>query len=204
MARTLRIKDHWREQHLFASRLLVFVVIVLGLTGIVVGRLVQLQVGQYEYFSAQSSGNRIRVQPVPPIRGLILDRNGKVLAENTPSYQLEMTREQVPDMADTLRRLVASGIVQEGDLPELKEQIASRRSFDTVVVAERLTDEELAAFAVQRPQFPGLEIRARLGAKMAEISGFTITQRLRPSALAAYSAWSAASITASALRPWSG
>ena len=52
MARTLRIKDHWREQHLFASRLLVFIVIVLGLTGIVVGRLVQLQVGQYEYFSA--------------------------------------------------------------------------------------------------------------------------------------------------------
>lgn len=163
MARTLRIKDHWREQHLFASRLLVFIVIVLGLTGIVVGRLVQLQVGQYEYFSAQSSGNRIRVQPVPPIRGLILDRNGKVLAENTPSYQLEMTREQVPDMADTLRRLVTSGIVQEGDLPELKELIGSRRSFDTVVVAERLTDEELAAFAVQRPHFPGLEIRARLG-----------------------------------------
>jgi penicillin-binding protein 2 len=163
VARTLRIKDHWREQHLFASRLLVFIVIVLGLTGIVVGRLVQLQVGQYEYFSAQSSGNRIRVQPVPPIRGLILDRNGKVLAENTPSYQLEMTREQVPDMADTLRRLVTSGIVQEGDLPELKELIGSRRSFDTVVVAERLTDEELAAFAVQRPHFPGLEIRARLG-----------------------------------------
>jgi len=163
VARTLRIKDHWREQHLFASRLLVSIVIVLGLTGIVVGRLVQLQVGQYEYFSAQSSGNRIRVQPVPPIRGLILDRNGKVLAENTPSYQLEMTREQVPDMADTLRRLVTSGIVQEGDLPELKELIASRRSFDTVVVAERLTDEELAAFAVQRPHFPGLEIRARLG-----------------------------------------
>ncbi len=163
MARTLRIKDHWREQHLFTSRLLVSIVIVLGLTGLVVGRLVQLQVRQYEYFSAQSSGNRIRVQPIPPIRGLILDRNGKVLAENTPSYQLEMTREQVPDMADTLRRLVASGIVQEGDLPELKELIASRRSFDTVVVAERLTDEELAVFAVQRPHFPGLEIRARLG-----------------------------------------
>jgi penicillin-binding protein 2 len=163
VARTLRIKDHWREQHLFTSRLLVSIVIVVGLTGLVVARLVQLQVGQYEYFSAQSSGNRIRVQPIPPIRGLILDRNGKVLAENTPSYQLEMTPEQVTDMPDTLRRLVASGIVQEGDLPELKEQIASRRSFDTVVVAERLTDEELAAFAVQRPYFPGLEIRARLG-----------------------------------------
>ncbi len=163
MAGRLRIKDHWREQQLFTGRLLVAVAVLLGLTGLVVSRLVQLQVGQYEYYSAQSSGNRIRVQPIPPIRGLILDRHGKVLAENTPSYQLEMTREQVPDMADTLRRLVASGIVDAGDLPELKELIASRRAFDTVVVAERLTDLELATFAVQRPYFPGLEIRARLG-----------------------------------------
>ena len=163
MARTLRIKDHWREQQLFTGRLLVAIVVVLGLTGLVVARLVQLQVGKYEYYSAQSSGNRIRVQPIPPIRGLILDRNGKVLAENTPSYQLEMTPEQVPDMADTLGRLVASGILEEGDLPELKEMIATRRTFDTVVVAERLSDEELAAFAVRRPHFPGLEIRARLG-----------------------------------------
>lgn len=163
MAKRLRIKDHWREQQLFTGRLLVAIVIVLTLTGLVVARLVQLQVGKYEYYSAQSSGNRIRVQPIPPIRGLILDRNGKVLAENTPSYQLEMTPEQVPDMADTLQRLVAGGILEEGDLPELKEMIASRRSFDTIVVAERLGDEELAAFAVRRPHFPGLEIRARLG-----------------------------------------
>ena len=163
MARGQHIKDHWREQQLFASRLLIAVVVLLGLSLLVVGRLAQLQIGQFEYYSAQSSGNRIRVEPIPPIRGLILDRNGTVLAENTPSYQLEMTPEQVPDMADTLARLVASGIVDPGDLPELRELISSRRSFDTVVVAERLTDEELAAFAVRRPHFPGLEIRARLG-----------------------------------------
>lgn len=163
MARTLRIKDHWREQQLFNGRLLVASIVVLGLTGLVVSRLVQLQVVQYEYYSAQSSGNRIRIQPIPPIRGLILDRNGKVMAENTPSYQLEMTPEQVPDMADTLQRLVDSGILEDDAVPELKEQLASRRSFDTVVVAERLTDEELASFAVRRPHFPGVEIRARLG-----------------------------------------
>ncbi|MEZ5564610.1 MAG: hypothetical protein R3F24_03460 [Gammaproteobacteria bacterium] len=115
MARTLRIKDHWREQQLFTGRLLVALVAVLSLTGLVVARLVQLQINQFEYFSAQSSGNRIRVQPIPPIRGLILDRNEQVLAENTPSYQLEMTREQVPDMADTLKRLVATGIIDEED-----------------------------------------------------------------------------------------
>jgi len=163
VAGTLRIKDHWREQQLFTTRLLVAIALLLALAALVVGRLLQLQVAQYEYYSAQSSGNQIRVEPVPPIRGLILDRNGKVLAENTPSYQLEMTPEQVPDMEDTLARLARSHIVAPEDLAELRERIGSRRSFDTVLVAERLTDEELAAFAVQRPHFPGLEIRARLG-----------------------------------------
>jgi penicillin-binding protein 2 len=163
MARRLRIKDHWREQQLFNGRLFGAVLIMLGMLGLVVTRLTQLQVVQYDYFSAQSSGNRIRVEPVPPIRGLILDRKGRILAQNTPSYQLEMTPEQVPSMQDTLGRLVGSGIVAAEDLPELKERIGSRRSFDTVVVAERLSDEALAAFAVQRPYFPGLEIRARLG-----------------------------------------
>ena len=178
MARTLRIKDHWREQQLFNGRVILSVFIVLCLTGLVVARLVQLQVAQYEYYSAQSSGNRIRVQPIPPIRGLILDRNGKVLAENTPSYQLEMTREQVPDMEDTLARLVSSGIIQESAVPDIRDQIASRRSFDTIVVAERLDDEKLAAFAVRQPHFPGLEIRARLGrsypygAALAHVLGY--------------------------------
>lgn len=163
MARALRIKNHWEEQRLFVARLIVALLVVLGLLGLVVARLGQLQVVQYEYFAAQSSGNQIRILPIAPTRGLILDRDGRVLAENTPNYLLEMTPEQVPDMAGTLQRLVESGIVNEGDLPELTERIRARRSFDTVVVAERLTDEELAAFAVRRPRFPGLDIRARLG-----------------------------------------
>lgn len=163
MAGALRIKDHWRELQLFQTRLLIAGLVVLGMAGLVVARLAQLQIVQYESYSAQSSGNQIRVLPVPPIRGLILDRHGRVLADNSPSYQLEMTPEQVPDMADTLERLVATGIVDADNVQELRELIRSRRRFDTVVVAGRLSDEELAAFAVQRPWFPGLEIRARLG-----------------------------------------
>jgi penicillin-binding protein 2 len=163
MARTLRIKDHWAEQRLFMGRLLVAGAAILLGTAVITGRLVQLQVVNYEKYSAQSSGNQIRVQPVPPIRGLILDREGRILAENTPSYQLEMTPEQVPDMADTLERLVKTGIVPAEDLEELRKLVSRRRPFDTIVVAERLSELELAAFAVQRPHFPGLEIRARLG-----------------------------------------
>ena len=163
MAPASRIKEHWREQQLFNSRILLTVFMLLTLIALVVIRLVQLQVLKYDYYSAQSSGNQIRAEPIPPIRGLILDRNGKVLADNKPSYQLEITPERVPDMQDTLNRLVAARILAAGDLAELRELLASRRSFETVVIAEHLGDEELAAFAVRRPQFPGLEMRARLG-----------------------------------------
>lgn len=86
MAGALRIKDHWRELQLFQTRLLVAGLVVLGMAGLVVARLAQLQIVQYESYSAQSSGNQIRVLPVPPIRGLILDRHGRVLADNSPSY----------------------------------------------------------------------------------------------------------------------
>ena len=163
MARTTRIKEHWREQQLFNSRIILMVFMLLGMAALVILRLTQLQVLKYEYYSAASSGNQIRAEPIPPIRGLILDRNGKVLAENKPSYQLEITPERVPDMPDTLARLVAAGILAAEDLAELRELLASRRSFETLVIAEHLDDEELAAFAVRRPHFPGLEIRARLG-----------------------------------------
>jgi penicillin-binding protein 2 len=163
MVAATRIKEHWREQQLFNSRILLTVFMLLGLAALVIIRLVQLQVLKYEYYSAASSGNQIRAEPIPPIRGLILDRNGKVLAENKPSYQLEITPERVPDMQDTLNRLVAARILAAEDLGELRELLRSRRSFETLVIAEHLDDEELAAFAVRRPHFPGLEVRARLG-----------------------------------------
>lgn len=163
MAPASRIKEHWREQQLFNSRILLTVCILLSLATLVIVRLVQLQVLKYEYYSAASSGNQIRAEPIPPIRGLILDRNGKVLAENKPGYQLEITPERVPDMQDTLDRLVAARILAADDLGELRERLASRRSFETLVIAEHLSDEELAAFAVRRPHFPGLDVRARLG-----------------------------------------
>jgi penicillin-binding protein 2 len=163
MARPLRIKDAWAEQQLFFGRLLGAVAFVVVASALVVGRLVQLQVVKYDYYSQQSSGNRIRMAPVPPIRGLILDRQGRVLAQNTPSYQLEITPEQVVDLPGTLDRLVTIGIIGADDLPEVRALIRGRRKFDTFVIAERLSEEQLAAFAVQRPWLPGLDVQARLG-----------------------------------------
>jgi len=162
MVAKLRIKDHWAEQRLFVRRVIASGVIVLALTVLVAGRLTQLQVLDYEYFSAQSQGNRIRLQSIPPTRGLIFDRNGRVLAENLPSYQLELTPEQVPDIDDTLRKLVTIGLIKQDDVAELRELIASSRRFDAVPIRLRLSDTEVARFAVRRPRFAGVEIRARL------------------------------------------
>lgn len=162
MASTIRLKDHWAEQRLFLRRAIASGIIVVGLTSIVVGRLTQLQVLDYEYFSAQSQGNRIRVQPLPPTRGLIFDRNGAVLAENLPSYQLELTPEQVPDTSETLNRLANFNLIPTEDIDGLKALIRTHRSFDAIPIRQRLSDEDVAKFAIERPRFPGVEIRARL------------------------------------------
>ena len=92
-----------------------------------------------------SQGNRVRLDPIPASRGLIFDRNGKVMADNEPAYQLELVREQVPDLNDTLKRLAALGLIDRDDLEDTRRMIFSRRSFDTVPVRLRLTDEESAA-----------------------------------------------------------
>lgn len=162
MATSLRIKDTWAEQRLFLRRAVLAGLLVFGLSSLVVARLAQLQIAQYDYFSAQSQGNRIRIQPAPPPRGLIFDRNGQVLAENVPSYQLELTPEQVPDVEDTLLRLAAARLVEPDELEEIRALIASHRRFDAVAIRTRLSEETVARFAVQRPRFPGVEIRARL------------------------------------------
>ena len=98
------IKDHHSERRLFIARVILASVIAFIQLGTVIARLVQLQVFDYEVFAAQSQGNRVRIEAVPPIRGLVFDRRGTVLAENLPSYQLELIPEQVSDIDDTLAR----------------------------------------------------------------------------------------------------
>ena len=157
-----QIKDHWREKRLFTNRVIACAVIAVILSGLVITRLVVLQLVDADYYAAQSQGNRIRVEPLPPTRGLIYDRNEKVLAENTPVYQLELTPEQVPDLEDTLTRLQNRGLIKPDDMPRIRSRIDSKRRFDSIPILQRMTDEDVARFAVLRPYFPGVEIRARL------------------------------------------
>jgi penicillin-binding protein 2 len=162
VARNSRLKDHKAEQRMFGRRVLAASFVIALLLGALFARLFYLQVVRYDYFSALSQGNRIRIEPIPPPRGLMLDRNGEPLALNRPAYQLELTREQTPDVDDTLTRLVALGLLQADDITRTKRAIAARRSFDVVPIRLQLSEEELARFAVHRPDFPGVEIRPRL------------------------------------------
>jgi len=159
---TVRIKDHWAEQRLFESRALAAAFIIAALTVVLVGRLVVLQVMRYDYYAELSQGNRVRVEPLPAQRGLIFDRNGTVLVENRPAFQLELVRERVPDVDATLKRLVEIGVLPADDLDDTRSLVRSRRSFESVPIRLRLTEEEIARFAVHRFEFPGVDIATRL------------------------------------------
>jgi penicillin-binding protein 2 len=162
MSRPVRIKDHHHEQQLFETRALAAAIIMaIGIVAII-SRLIWLQVVKYDYYVQESQGNRIKIEPVPPNRGLILDRHGQPLATNAPSYQLELTREQVPDLDETLKNLSALGMFDAEDIAALRKDIRVRRSFEAVPVKLQLTEEELARFAARRHDFPGVEIVPRL------------------------------------------
>ena len=98
MPRSVRLKDHWAEQRLFGRRVIASTIVIFLCLGALTTRLVYLQVFRHAYFSDLSQGNRIRIDPIPPPRGLIYDRNGTALALNRPAYQLELIREQTPDV----------------------------------------------------------------------------------------------------------
>jgi len=156
------IKDHHTERRVFFSRVIFATIVAILMLGTVVARLIQLQVFDYELFAARSQGNRVRIEAVPPIRGLVFDREGRVLAENLPAFQLELIPEQVADIDDTLKRLAALALIDAEDIPRIKELSRSAPRFKPVTLNIRLSNEEIANFAVQRPRFPGVDFRPRL------------------------------------------
>jgi penicillin-binding protein 2 len=157
----VRIKDHWGEQRMFDRRALaVGAVMALATLGLI-ARLILLQVVRHEYYSELSQGNRVRTEPIPAARGLILDRNGEVVAANQPAYQLELVPEEVPKLRDTLARLVALGLLRADEIDELMRTIASSRSFDSVPIRLHMSDDDVARFAVRRFEFQGIDIKTR-------------------------------------------
>src|SRR6185295_1334284 len=157
----LQFKDPWQEQRLFLSRVIAAAIIVLLLSGVLVTRLVQLQILDHERFTELSQGNRFRIDPLPPTRGIIYDRNHIVIAENRPNWELVATAEQIDNLDRTLRSLEALGLIDPAEHDELRKLIRSHRGFERVKLTN-LTEEQAATFAVRRHLFSGVDIQEAL------------------------------------------
>ncbi len=158
MQRGRRLRDPAAEARLFRSRaLLSFFVVLLVLSALAV-RFAYLQVAKHEVYATQSEANRIRARPIVPARGLIYDRAGRLLADNVPAYRLELVPEQVTDMQQTLRELTELLDLTEEELERFEIDRQSSRRFQSVPLKLRLNESEVARFAVQRHQFPGVDV----------------------------------------------
>lgn len=156
------IRDHVRDSDLFNRRSIIAAVLVMLLLLGLLGRLFYLQVTGHEHFATQSQANRVNIAPISPTRGLIYDRNGVLLAENVPTYSLEVVPEQVENLADTLEGLDALLDLTDEEVERFREEVRRSRSFQSVPLRSRLSDEEVARFAINRHEFPGVDIEARL------------------------------------------
>ena len=146
----------------FRVRVLVASVFVVGCLLLLAGRLVYLQVFRHEDLKEQAENNRTAIVPIVPNRGLILDRNGVVLATNYSAYTLEITPSKVASTDQTIDALTGLVEISPRDRRRFKKLMEDSRSFESLPIRTRLTDEEVARFAAQRYRFPGVEIKARL------------------------------------------
>ncbi len=158
------IKDYGREISIFYARSVIALIIVVLLLFLLLFRQFKLQVLNYESYQTQSENNRIQVRPVAPIRGLIFDRNGELLAENRSIFALEITPEQIgrKKMDDTLLRLSQLLDIDQKQIDEFKEQIKFRSKYKSYPIKSKLTEEQVALFSVNRHLFPGVSVEARL------------------------------------------
>lgn len=156
------LKDVELELSRFRARLLFAAALVLVCFALVAARLVYLQVLRHEELSARAENNRIAVLPIPPNRGLILDRNGIVVARNYAAYTLEITPSKVDDLDATIDALAELVDIGPSDRRRFKRLMEETKGLDSLPVRTRLSDEEVARFAAQRYRFPGVDVKARL------------------------------------------
>ncbi len=152
------LKDTRQEAVLFVRRALVgFAIILVALAALAL-RFWYLQVDRHDEFQARSDSNRILTRPLAPARGLIYDRNGVLLAENVAAFRLEIIPEQVPDMDALLDDLIATIGVNDDDIVRFKALRKGKRSYESLPLRLKLSEEEIARFAVNRWRFPGVDV----------------------------------------------
>ncbi|GLS26911.1 penicillin-binding protein 2 [Marinibactrum halimedae] len=163
MAEHQRLKDHYKEARIFRHRLVVVGVFMMGLLSILIARFYNLQIVHYQDYVTQSDRNRVHVQPLPPTRGLIYDRNGVLLADNRPSYTLSLVKERVKKLDETLSVLSDLVAITDADVEKFKDRLKQRRRpFEAVPLRYRLKEDEIARLAVNEYRLDGVEVEAQL------------------------------------------
>ena len=156
------LKDHFHETQIFNQRVLVAALIMLFLLILLLSRLVYLQITNQEHYSTLSENNRVSIRPIPPTRGLIFDRNGILLAQNLPSFTLEIIPEHVEDLNKTLADLSQLINISKEDLKQFHKNRRKKRRFEGVPLRFRLNDDEVAKISVQQNKLAGVVIKAQL------------------------------------------
>ncbi|WP_198263162.1 penicillin-binding protein 2 [sulfur-oxidizing endosymbiont of Gigantopelta aegis] len=178
MAERQHLKDHFIEQRIFQNRSVAALLFTLILFGTLIVRLFVLQINNHEHFSTLSQNNRVSVQAIPPTRGLIYDRNGIILAENLPSYTLQIIPEQTSDIENLLEELSLLINIRDIDVKKFKKEVRRKRRFEGIPLRFRLNDEEVAIISVNLHRLPGVEIKAQLsrfypyGRETAHVVGY--------------------------------
>ena len=160
MARRITLKNLRIETLIFRERAILSAILVAGTFILLLVRLYDLQITNYSHYQTLSNDNRVRVLPVAPTRGLILDRNGEILADNTPNYQLVITPSQVKNMPELIASLAEFIDIKEHELTRFEKTLKRQQSFQQTPLKFKLTEEEVAKFAVNQHRYPGVEIAA--------------------------------------------
>ena len=156
------LRNHERELEGFQFRIGVAGIVVLAAFAVLLMRLAYLQIAQHAYYHTKAEDNRISIVPVTPHRGLILDRNGVVLARNYAGYTLEIFPRKVANIDATVRQLAELVDIQAKDRARFRKLLVEARNAESLPIRTRLSDEEVAKLAVNRYRFRGVEIKARL------------------------------------------
>jgi penicillin-binding protein 2 len=163
MSQPIRLKDHEIDARLVRNRVVVGAVAIMLLICVLIARLYYLQIIQYDYHSTLSENNRVHVQPIPPTRGLIFDRNGVIVADNRPSFSLSMTRERAGNWQEVLDTIVEVLELTADDRALFEKRMRQgRRPFEPVPILFELNEEQIARVAVNQFRLPGVEVVAQL------------------------------------------
>ncbi|EJE4163928.1 penicillin-binding protein 2 [Vibrio parahaemolyticus] len=160
--RRSQIRDYQAEARLFASRAIVAFFGIVVLMGLLVANMYNIQVNQFQDYQTRSNDNRIKVVPIAPNRGLIYDRNGVLLAENRPVFNLELTPEKIKDIDTTIQELQTILEITPEQIERFHRERKRTRRFKSVPLLTQLNEKQVAVFSVNQYRFPGVEISATL------------------------------------------